>query len=67
MNGIVKKLLREKGFGFLRDDQTGQEHFFHQTGCDDSFYTLEEGTKVTFEEGQMSPKGPRAEHVRKAD
>jgi CspA family cold shock protein len=63
VNGTIKRLVYEKGFGFVADDG-GREYFFHQTACD-SFNDLREGQAVTFEAGQ-GPKGPRAERVKVA-
>jgi CspA family cold shock protein len=61
VNGTIKRLVRDKGFGFVAD-QNGMEYFFHQSACP-SFDTLREGQVVTFDTGQ-GPKGPRAENVR---
>lgn len=62
-NGIVKRLVSDKGFGFLQA-QDGSEYFFHQSACNGvRFDELREGQPVTFEKGQ-GPKGPRAENVR---
>jgi CspA family cold shock protein len=61
VNGTIKRLMLEKGFGFVADEN-GQEYFFHQSSCE-SFRSLREGQAVTFEPGQ-GPKGPRAENVR---
>ncbi len=61
LTGTIKRLVREKGFGFIAD-QKGMEYFFHQSACP-SFDTLREGQTVTFDAGQ-GPKGPRAENVR---
>ena len=63
VNGTVKRLVSQKGFGFVAD-QSGHEYFFHQSSCA-SFDTLREGQAVTFEPGQ-GPKGPRAENVKPA-
>jgi cold shock protein len=63
VQGTVKRLVFEKGFGFVAD-QKGNEYFFHQSACP-SFSELREGQAVTFEPGQ-GPKGPRAENVRTA-
>ena len=60
-NGSVKRLVSDKGFGFIVDG-SGQEYFFHQSACA-SFDALREGQAVTFQTGQ-GPKGPRAENVR---
>jgi CspA family cold shock protein len=63
VTGTVKRLVFEKGFGFVADD-AGREYFFHQSACP-SFSSLREGQAVTFVAGQ-GPKGPRAENVREA-
>jgi cold shock protein len=54
-NGTIKRIVSEKGFGFVADE-SGQEYFFHQSACQ-SFDTLREGQAVTFQTGQ-GPKGP---------
>jgi cold shock protein len=63
MNGMIKRLVRDRGFGFIRDDN-GQEWFFHRSAVrDGSFDQLNEGQRVSFEE-EESAKGPRASNVR---
>jgi len=63
VNGTIKRLVGEKGFGFIAAPD-GVEYFFHQSACDDGvFDTLREGQSVTFEPMQ-GLKGPRGEHVR---
>ncbi len=64
MSGKVKRLVSDKGFGFVLG-QDGHEYFFHQSACGGQFDTLREGQAVTFEAGQ-GPKGPRAENIRLA-
>ena len=65
MNGTIKRLVSDKGFGFVAA-QDGTEYFFHQSACNGvRFDELREGQAVTFERGQ-GPKGPRAENVRLA-
>ena len=65
MNGTIKRLVSEKGFGFVAASD-GSEYFFHQSACNGcKFDSLREGQAVTFEKGQ-GPKGPRAENVRLA-
>ena len=64
MNGTVKRLVTDKGFGFVVAAD-GNEYFFHQSACADGFDRLREGQAVTFVTGQ-GPKGPRAENVRMA-
>jgi len=64
-NGTIKRLVSDKGFGFIAAGD-GNEYFFHQSACTGvSFNELREGQAVTFDQGQ-GPKGPRAENVRKA-
>jgi CspA family cold shock protein len=63
MNGTIKRLVSDKGFGFVAAAD-GQEYFFHQSSvADGQFQSLREGQKVTFDTGQ-GPKGPRAENVK---
>ena len=60
--GTIKRLVRDRGFGFIRDEG-GQEWFFHRSGVQGSFDSLAEGQRVAFDE-ETSPKGPRAGNVR---
>jgi len=62
--GTVKKVVSDRGFGFIAADD-GKEYFFHRTGLDASldFDRLAGGEKVEFEI-EASPKGPRATRVR---
>jgi len=63
--GTIKRLVSEKGFGFVAASD-GSEYFFHQSACNGcQFDSRREGQAVTFEKGQ-GPKGPRAENVRLA-
>ena len=65
LRGTVKRLVGDKGFGFIAADD-GNEYFFHQSACEGgSFDTMREGQAVTFDKGQ-GPKGPRGENVRLA-
>lgn len=65
MNGTIKRLVSDKGFGFIAAGD-GNEYFFHQSACTQTpFDDLREGQAVTFERGQ-GPKGPRGENVRPA-
>ncbi len=62
MNGVISKLKKEKGFGFIRD-ANGTEHFFHMSALvTGNFNNLNIGEKVQFRLAQ-SPKGSRAEEV----
>jgi len=60
--GKIKKLVRDRGFGFISDTD-GTEVFFHQTSLvETSFDALSEGQQVEFEV-EKSDKGPRAVNV----
>jgi len=64
-NGTIKRLVSDKGFGFVAAGD-GNEYFFHQSACVGvRFDELREGQSVTFDKGQ-GPKGPRAENVQLA-
>jgi len=61
--GKIKKLVRDRGFGFISDTD-GREVFFHQSSLiETKFDALNEEQTVEFEIEQ-SPKGPRAINVR---
>jgi len=63
MKGTVKKVVRERGFGFIHA-QDGQEIFFHRSILRQlDFDTLKEGDSVEFEV-ERGDKGPRAINVR---
>ena len=60
--GTIKKLVTEKGFGFISSD-SGEVFFHHSAVVGTTMEELREGQTVEFEEGR-GPKGPRAENVR---
>ncbi|HZS13001.1 MAG TPA: cold shock domain-containing protein [Candidatus Dormibacteraeota bacterium] len=63
--GRIKKIIPDRGFGFVRADD-GNEVFFHRTELTlADFDQLEEGQVVEFEIVD-SPKGPRARNLRQA-
>ncbi len=67
MNGTIKTLRAEKGFGFIKGDG-GTEYFFHHTAVQGGrMEDLREGESVTFDLGPDGPKGPRAENVARAN
>lgn len=60
--GKIKKLVRDRGFGFISDTD-GREVFFHQTGLiEATFNALSEDQQVEFDV-EKSDKGPRAINV----
>jgi cold shock protein len=61
--GKIKKLVRDRGFGFISDND-GRELFFHQSGLTDmKFDLLTEEQTVEFEV-EKSPKGNRAVNIK---
>jgi len=60
--GKIKRLVRERGFGFISDTD-GREVFFHQSSIVEAkFDSLTEEQKVEFDV-ENSPRGPRAINV----
>jgi CspA family cold shock protein len=65
LTGTIKRLVSDKGFGFILASD-GVEYFFHNSACSGvAFDELREAQAVTFDVGQ-GPKGPRGENVRLA-
>ena len=65
MLGTIKKVVHDRGFGFIQA-QDGKEIFFHRSGLQQlEFDTLKEGESVEFEV-ERGEKGPRAIKVRRS-
>ena len=65
MKGKIKKLIRERGFGFISVED-GREVFFHRSALEEiDFDALEEGNSVEFNV-ERGPKGPQAVNIRKS-
>ena len=65
--GTVKWFNDQKGFGFIRPDDGGDDLFIHHSNIMmDGFRTLAEGQKVQFESG-AGRKGPEATDVTLAE
>jgi cold shock protein len=66
MNGVIKKLVTDKGFGFITVEGESKDLFFHgrTSLVGVKFEELNEGDKVTFEI-QDSDKGPNATNVQR--
>jgi cold shock protein len=61
--GTVKWFNESKGFGFIAQDDGGEDVFVHFSAISGGgFKTLAENQKVTFEL-QQGPKGPQAADV----
>ena len=63
MKGEIKRLIRDRGFGFISAED-GKEVFFHRSSLEGiDFETLEEGNNVEFN-SESGPKGLRAVNVK---
>jgi CspA family cold shock protein len=64
--GTIKRVISDRGFGFIAADDE-KEYFFHRDALDATldFDRLSGGEKVEFDIEQ-SPKGPRASKVHAA-
>jgi cold shock protein len=65
--GKVKWFDSKKGYGFVSNTSDDKDYFVHFSEIQsDSFKTLEEGQKITFEIGE-SAKGAVAKNVKTLD
>ena len=66
MQGTIKRIIRDRGFGFIRTAE-GQEVFFHRSSLQGlNFDVLKEGDSVELEV-ERGDKGPRATNVRPSE
>lgn len=66
--GTIKKIVADKGFGFITADSGGDVFFHHSKVADRKFEALAVGQRVEYTLEQASPegKGPRAASVKPA-
>ena len=68
--GTIKRLVRDRGFGFIQPDGATEEVFFHSSAVENpTFDELNEGRQVEFETepDPRQPQRSRAIHVRQVD
>ena len=65
MNGTIKKLVTERGFGFISQEGQEKDLFFHSKELKGvTFEELKEGDQVSFDVVQ-GDKGPAATNVQR--
>jgi CspA family cold shock protein len=67
--GQIKRLAKDRGFGFIRPDGEAEDIFFHVSAVQGaSFDDLNEGQTVEFDKGkdERDPRKSRALNVRVA-
>jgi CspA family cold shock protein len=67
--GVIKKLVQDRGFGFISREQGGDIFFHHSAVVDGSFDDLQEQQPVEYEveaedSTRLRGKGARASSVR---
>ena len=65
--GQIKRLARDRGFGFIRPDGASQDIFFHTSAVDGGMFdSLNEGQNVEFDQAadERDPSRQRAINVR---
>jgi CspA family cold shock protein len=62
--GVVKKVITDRGFGFIKPDDGGPDTYVHASGlrARGTFDDLQEGERVEFEMG-TDPRNPNEERA----
>ena len=65
LRGTIIRRIVDRGFGFIRAAATKEEFFFHKDDLENcEFAHLSDGDTLSFKP-KATPKGPRAEEVRR--
>jgi len=56
--GQIKRLVRDRGFGFIRPEGATEDIFFHITSVQGTFDELNEGQQVEFDK-EADPRDAR--------
>jgi len=70
--GVIKKIVSDRGFGFISQANGVDVFFHHSSVVDEGFDNLQEGQSVEYEidqeeaSGRRGKKGPRAVDVKPA-
>ncbi|HEY7802374.1 MAG TPA: cold shock domain-containing protein [Dehalococcoidia bacterium] len=67
MQGQIKRMAKDRGFGFIRPDGQSEDIFFHTSAVlDGGFDNMDEGQMVEFDKGadERDPRRSRATNVR---
>jgi CspA family cold shock protein len=65
-SGTIKKIVSDKGFGFIQSSDGGDVFFHHSTVQNGQFDSMTEGQQVEYtieQGGGQKGKGPRAASV----
>lgn len=67
--GQIKRLVRDRGFGFIRPEGESEDVFFHSSATGGMFDSLNEGQNVEFdkENDPRDSKRSRAVNIRVVD
>jgi cold shock CspA family protein len=57
IDGIVRAWFADRGFGYLRDNRTGNDCWFHKTDFNDNIEQLAKSVRVRYETAEYVQKG----------
>ncbi len=64
MKGNIKRMISDKGYGFITVEGEEKDLFFHRTGVQGEFDDLNEGDEVEFDL-EETDRGTQANNVNK--